>query len=78
MFPVWDDVTVTEISDRDVVGTTGWRQSWRQPGGAWWRHELPHLVVQQQDGEARAASFSWILLDVATVWQQHGGAAEQQ
>ena len=54
LFPVWDDVTVTEISDRDVVGTTGWRQSWRQLGGAWWRQELPQLVVQQQDGEARA------------------------
>ena len=78
LFPVWDDVTVTEISDRDIVGTTRWRQSWRQPGATWLRQELPQLVVQPQDGEARAASFSSILPDVSTVWQQHGGAAEQQ
>ena len=78
LFPVWDDVTVTEISDRDIVGTTRWRQSWRQPGAAWWRQELPQLVVQQQDGEARSASSSWIILKFSTVWQQHGGAAEQE
>ena len=64
LFPVRDDVTVTEISDCDIVGTTRWRQSWLQQGGAYWRHKLSVLVVEPYDGEARAASFLWILLNV--------------
>ena len=47
-------------------------------GGAWWRQELPQLLVQLRDGEARAASCLSILLNVSMLWQQHGGAAEQQ
>ena len=47
-------------------------------GGAWWRQELPQLLVQLRDGEARAASRYRCLLDVRKLERHGGGAAEQQ